>query len=200
MVGTRYSQFTRCFSTRRSVWAGSNLDMTTTWLPSSIPAAVTTNGALCAIGPVTRTHPSGRRRVRAPSPPTFSTRAGDVAAISFGRPVLPPLVTTFHTGDTPGVNEPAGSCSGTDSIVGQAPASDGGTPTTSAGRARSTMAERSKGGSRSEIGCGMAPSAQAANKLSTSPIELGRPMVTIEPSTTPRAANSAARRSTRATN
>ena len=62
------------------------------------------------------------------------------------------------------------------------------------------MAERSRGGSRSEIGCGMAPSAQAANMLSTSPIELGRPMVTIEPSTTPRAANSAARRSTRATN
>ena len=86
--------------------------MTTTWLPSSIPAAVTTNGALWEIGPVTRTHPSGRMRIRPPSPPTFSNRAGAVVAISFGRPVLPPLVTSFHTGDTPGVNEPAGSCPG----------------------------------------------------------------------------------------
>ena len=62
------------------------------------------------------------------------------------------------------------------------------------------MAERSSGGSRSEIGCGTAPSAHAANMLSTSPTELGRPMVTVEPSTTPRSANSAARRSTRSTN
>ena len=46
MVGTRNSQFTRCFSIRLSVSAGSNRGMTTTWLPSSIPAVVTTNGAL----------------------------------------------------------------------------------------------------------------------------------------------------------
>ena len=62
------------------------------------------------------------------------------------------------------------------------------------------MAARSSGGSRWEIGCGTAPRAHAANKLSTSPIELGRPMVTVEPSVTPRAANSPARRSTRSTN
>ena len=174
--------------------------MITTWLPSSIPAVVTTKGALWGIGPVTRTHPPERMRTRAPSPPTFSNRAGAVAAISFGRPVLPPLVTIFHSGDTPGVNEPAGSCEGTDSMVGRAPASACGIPTTRDGFARSTMAERSRGGSRSEIGCGTAPTAQAADMLSTSPMELGRPMVTVEPAATPRLANSAARRSTRCTN
>ena len=104
------------------------------------------------------------------------------------------------TGDTPGVNEPAGSRRGTDSRAGHAPASGCGIPTTSDGLARSMMAERSGGGSRWETGCGTAPTAQAANMLSTNPIELGRPMVTVEPSATPRAANSAARRSTRSTN
>ena len=123
-----------------------------------------------------------------------------MAAISFGRPVLPPLVMSFHTGGTPGVNEPAGSCRGTDSRVGHAPASDCGTPTTSAGLARSTMAERSSGGSRPETGSGTAPRAQAANTLSTSPAELGRQMATVEPSATPRPANNAARRSTRSAN
>src|SRR5262249_40075421 len=121
--------------------AGSNLGMTTTWFPVSSPVAVTTNGALCEMGPVTRTHPSGRMWIRNPSPPTFSTRAGEVVSISFGRPVLPPLVTTFHAGDTPGVNDPGGSSSGTDSSAGRPPASDGGTPTTRDGLARSTMAE-----------------------------------------------------------
>ena len=48
------------------------------------------------------------------------------------------------------------------------------------------MAERSGGGSRWETGCGTAPTAQAANMLSTNPIELGRPIVTVEPSATPR--------------
>ena len=48
------------------------------------------------------------------------------------------------------------------------------------------MAARSSGGSRSEIGCGTAPRAQAANMLSTNPIELGSPIVTVEPSVTPR--------------
>ncbi len=61
------------------------------------------------------------------------------------------------------------------------------------------MAARSGAGSRWETGCGTAPTAQAANKLSTNPIELGRPIVTVEPSATPRAANSAASRSTRST-
>ena len=36
--------------------------------------------------------------------------------------------------------------------------------------------------------------------LSTNPIELGSPIVTVEPSVTPRAANSAASRSTRSVN
>ena len=36
--------------------------------------------------------------------------------------------------------------------------------------------------------------------LSTNPVELGRPIVTVEPSATPRAANNAASRSTRSTN
>ena len=97
-----------------------------------------------------------------------------------GRPVLQPLVTSFHTGDTPGVNEPAGSCWGTDSRAGHAPASGCGIPTTSDELARSMMAVRSGGGSRWETGCGTAPTAQAANMLSTNPIELGRPMVTVD--------------------
>jgi hypothetical protein len=46
MVGTRYRQLAWCFSIRPSVWAGSNLDMSTTWSPSSIATAVATNGAL----------------------------------------------------------------------------------------------------------------------------------------------------------
>ena len=79
---------------------------------------------------------------------------GAVASISIGRPVLPPLVTSFHDGDTPGVNEPTGSRWGTDSRVGHAPACDCGIPTTSDGLARSMMAARSGGGSRWETGCG----------------------------------------------
>ena len=45
-----------------------------------------------------------------------------------------------------------------------------------------------------------APTAQAANMLSMNPIEFGSPIVTVEPSVTPRLANSAARRSTRSAN
>ena len=48
------------------------------------------------------------------------------------------------------------------------------------------MAARSSGGSRSEIGCGTAPTAHAANMLSRNPIEFGSPIVTVEPSVTPR--------------
>ena len=114
--------------------------------------------------------------------------------------MLPPLAMSFHSGDTPGVNEPAGSWRGTDSRTGRPPASDGGAPTTSEGFARSTMAVRSTGGSRSEIGCGTAPTAHAANMLVTKPIEFGSPIVTVEPSVTPRSANSAASRSTRQAN
>ena len=62
------------------------------------------------------------------------------------------------------------------------------------------MAERSSGGSPQETGSGTAPKAHAANTLSTSPIELGRQMATVESSATPRPANNAARRTTRSTN
>lgn len=47
------------------------------------------------------------------------------------------------------------------------------------------MAERSGAGSRWETGCGTAPTAQAANMLSTNPIELGRLIVTVELSAHP---------------
>ena len=200
IVGTRSIQVTRCFSTRRSVSAALNRGISTTWLPSSIAQVVATNGPLWASGPVIRTQPSRRRCTRAPAGPTSSDNAGWVAPISFGRPVLPPLVMSFHSGETPRVNGPAGRSRGTDSRTGRVCPSDGGAPTTSAGSARSTMASRSRAGRRSEIGCGTAPTAHAANMLSTNPIEFGSPIVTVEPSVTPRLANSAARRSTRSVN
>ena len=62
------------------------------------------------------------------------------------------------------------------------------------------MAARSSAGSRLEIGLGTAPTAQVANMLNTNPIEFGSPIVTVEPSVTPRLANSAASPSTRWTN
>ncbi len=144
-----------------------------------------------------RTQPSGRTQIRAPAVPTFSNTAGWLAAISFGRPVLPPLVMSFQSGATPGVNSPRGRCPGTASRAGREPLSAGGTPTTRAGQARSRMAARSSGGSRSEIGFGTAPRAHVANMASTKPTEFGRPIVTVEPWVTPRPANSAASPSTR---
>ena len=146
---------------------------------------VTTNGALWASGPVISTQPSGRRHTSGAAAATCSATAGSAAAISLGRPVLPPLVMRFHSGAMPGVNEAAGRSRGTDSRTGRPPLSSGGTPTTRVGSASSTMAARSSGGSRSEIGCGTAPTAQAANMASTKPIELGRPIVTAEPCLTP---------------
>ena len=50
--------------------------------------------------------PRAGGRSRRARPATFSSRAGAVAPISFGRPVLPPLVTRFHDGDTPGGEQP----------------------------------------------------------------------------------------------
>ena len=160
----------------------------------------TENGPLWASGPVIRTQPSGRTQISAPAGPTFSNTAGWLAAISFGRPVLPPLVISFQSGATPGVNSPEGSSAGTSSRTGREPLSADGTPTTRAGPARSMMAARSSAGSRWEMGFGTAPTAQAANMLSTNPIEFGSPIVTVEPSVTPRPANSAASPSTRWTN
>src|SRR5690349_1303496 len=160
----------------------------------------TENGPLWASGPVIRTQPSGRTQISVPAGPTFSNRAGWLAAISFGRPVLPPLVISFQSGATPGVNSPAGSCAGTSSRTGREPLSAAGTPTIRAGSERSAMAARSSAGRRLEIGFGTAPTAHAANMLSTNPIEFGSPIVTVEPSVTPRSANSAARRSTRPVN
>ena len=191
MVGTRFSTSSPGASRPScSVSAGSNLDMSTRWLPSSIAAGLDQNGALWKAarrheGALVRRQAAPQRRARPRSP-----ARPRVAPISFGRPVVPPLVTIFHTGDTPGVNEPAGSFAGTDSIARHAPASDCGIPTTSDGPARSMMAERPGDGSRSETGSGTAPTAQTANMLSTNPIDLGKPIATVEPSATPRAANS----------
>ena len=70
--------------------------------------------------------------------------------INFGRPVLPPLVRIFHTGDTDGSIScgVAGRSSGTVSRFGRPPASSALTPTTSAGSASSMIAARSADGSR----------------------------------------------------
>ncbi len=64
-------------------------------------------------------------------------------------------------------------------------ASDGSTPTTSAGFARSMIARRSPAGSRDEIGCGVAPSFQAASMASKYSMPFGRPIVTNESCPTP---------------
>ncbi len=85
--------------------------------------------------------------------------------MSFGRPVLPPEVGALNDAATTGGSGSADSdASGSKpaGTVGRPDASAGSTPTTSAGFARSMMARRSAAGSREEIGCGVAPSFQAA--------------------------------------
>src|SRR5215469_3165374 len=133
---------------------------------------------------------------RAAAAADVSTAAGAVVTISLGRPVLPPLATAFSSGDMLGVKRRTGSSAGTDSSTGQSPASASGTPTTSDGRATSRRATRSAAGSRLEMGCGTAPTAHAANMLTTKSVELGRPIETLEPLVTPRLSNNPARRST----
>jgi len=108
--------------------------------------------------------------------------------MSFGRPVLPPDVgalndapTTAGSGwdgrDASG-SKPAGT-------VARPGASDGSTPTTSAGFARSMIARRSPAGSRDETGCGVAPSFQAATVASKNSMPFGRPIVTNASRVTP---------------
>ena len=145
------------------------------------------NGALCDIGPVTSTPPSVGKRSSSARPTMFSTSAGWTAMINFGRPVLPPLVKIFQTGDTDGsiTCDVGGRLSGTRSRFGRPPASTALTPTTSAGSASSMIAARSADGRRCEMGCGTAPSSQVAIMLSTNSIELGNPMVTVDPAPTP---------------
>jgi hypothetical protein len=110
--------------------------------------------------------------------------------MSFGRPVLPPDVGALNDVATAGGSGSAGSdASGSKPAgsVGRPDASEGSTPTTSEGLARSTMARRSAPGSREEIGCGVAPSFHAAIAASKKAIPFGSPMVTSESGVTPRA-------------
>ena len=190
--------------------------MTTTWLPSNKPAIIATNGALCVIGPVTSSDRSGCTRSSVPSAPTASASAGLVATMSFGRPVEPPLVTTFHSGDrTAGasnraaVASPAAAATSAADSTGRPPASTSAPPsasrsaasaaTTSAGSASARIAARSAAGSREEIGWGVAPSSHAASAAWTNSIPFGSASVTHEPGPTPRSANTDATRSTEAT-
>src|SRR5262245_33507751 len=108
--------------------------------------------------------------------------------MSFGRPVLPPDVGALNDAaisggngsddsDASGWNPPA--------TVVRPGASDGSTPTTSDGFARSMIARRSAAGSRDEIGWGVAPSFHTASAASKNSIPFGKPMVTNESGVTP---------------
>jgi hypothetical protein len=88
-------------------------------------------------------------------------RPGLVATMSFGRPVQPPLVTTFHSGErTAGAANraaavsPAVAATSATTSTGRPPAPTSATSaaTTSAGSASSMIAARSAAGSREEIG------------------------------------------------
>src|SRR5262245_44475536 len=110
--------------------------------------------------------------------------------MSFGRPVLPPDVGALN-------DAPISAGNGSDDSVasGWKPpriavrpgASDGSTPTTSDGLARSMIARRSAAGSRDETGCGVAPSFQVAITASKKAMPFGNPMVTNESLVTPSA-------------
>ena len=110
--------------------------------------------------------------------------------MSFGRPVLPPDVGALNdwamrAGSGSGDIERSGvKPAGTDGRPG---ASDGSIPTTSEGFASSMMARRSAAGRLDEIGCGVAPSFQAAMVASKKPMLLERAMVTNESRVTPSA-------------
>src|SRR5438093_10527675 len=109
--------------------------------------------------------------------------------MSFGRPVLPPDVGALNDAPTTGGSGSDGSDesgSKPPGTVVRLGASAGSTPTTSAGFARSMIALRSAAGSRDEIGCGVAPSFQAAIVASKKPIPFGSPIVTNESRVTPR--------------
>ena len=85
--------------------------------------------------------------------------------MSFGRPVLPPEVITFHDGLVAGGN----GCSSNDgdgcqsSGIHGRPSEAGGPPTTSSGFASATIAARSTAGNADDTGCGTAPIFQRAS-------------------------------------
>ncbi len=109
--------------------------------------------------------------------------------MSFGRPVLPPDVGALKDAPISGGNGSDDSdASGWNrpEIVVRPGVSDGSTPTTSEGFARSMIARRSAAGSRDEIGCGVAPSFHTASTASKNSMPFGRPMVTNESGVTPR--------------
>src|SRR5262247_264746 len=99
------------------------------------------------------------------NPEIASHVAGWVATMSFGRPVLPPDVGALSDAPVTGGRGAAGSdesASKPAATVARPGASEGSTPTTSDGLARSMIALRSTAGNRDEIGCGVAPSFQVA--------------------------------------
>ena len=110
--------------------------------------------------------------------------------MSFGRPVLPPDVGALNDAAIDGgsgSDDSDASGSKPAGTVGRPGASDGSTPTTSEGFARSMIARRSAAGSRDEIGCGVAPSFHAAIAASKNSMPFGSPMVTNESGVTPSA-------------
>ena len=98
-----------------------------------------------------------------------SHSAACLATMSLGRPVLPPDVGALNdapiTGGS-GSEEVDGSGSNPAGTVGRPGTSVGSTPTTRDGFASSMIALRSAAGRREEMGCGVAPSFQAATVAS----------------------------------
>ena len=89
--------------------------------------------------------------------------------MSLGRPVLPPDVGALNDAATTGGSgsvDSDGSGSKPAGIVVRPGVSDGSTPTTSDGFARSMIVLRSAAGSREETGCGVAPSFHTASVAS----------------------------------
>src|SRR5207249_10875136 len=101
--------------------------------------------------------------------------------MSFGRPVLPPDVGALNDAPISGGNGSDDSdASGWNrpGIVVRPGVSDGSTPTTSEGFARSMIARRSADGSRDEIGCGVGPSIHTARPASMHSMPVGSPTET----------------------
>src|SRR5579875_1274739 len=108
--------------------------------------------------------------------------------MSFGRPVEPPDVGAFHEGDTTsgkGSSGIEGSGSWPTGRAHRPPASDGSMPITTAGSARSRIADSSRSGSRDDTGCGIAPIFQQAANATNHAVELGRAIVTMSPTPAP---------------
>ena len=102
-------------------------------------------------------------------------RLSPPASISLGRPVLPPEVIDFHTGETAsgsGASDRAASGTKSAGRLGTTPRGSA-RPTTSARGTRSRIPVNSASGSRADKGCGTAPSFQHASTDCTHAIELG---------------------------